>query len=1121
MSREEELLKRKLERETAAREEAEQLLEKKSLELYTSNKHLKELTHKLENVVVDKTKKLIESELDFQSMVESINDLILRLDLSGVIKFNNTIVDRIFGTTEGSLIGKNVLELIEEKRRKETFIHFARNFLSRVCINYYELEVEAKNGDYIWLRLNVQFSSSRCKICVRKQHALVGLGKQINAEKGCEFNEIFIVAHDITKQKLAQRQLEKSERKFRELTESLPELICELDREGNVIYANQYALDRFEYSKEEVLNQKFNILKVFQKEDWGKIRENLGAIFSNGEPTTTEYRVLTRSGSTFPVIVYTMPVYDQDKIIGLRGVMFDISIRKKQEEEIKYNLQQQVLLSQISLSYNSLAEFEQNTQEAIRNIGEHLQVSRVYIFEDDANGITTSNTYEWCNTDIIPQKENLQDLPFNLIPSWNKILKEKGMVLSEKIEELPDDLFQILEPQEIKSILVLPLIERGNKFGFIGFDECKLNRSWKASEIELLKTISNLISQSFLRKRIQTNLVESERHNRIIINSIPDVILHTRRNGRILSINAAQNSNLSNLLKDHNSKDIVLAFNKKLSGLFMDAIDKCLLHGHYQFDFKNLNWEEVEFYEARLVKLNPDEVLVIIRDVTLIRENEKQLEIAKNQAEEASKMKSEFLANVSHEIRTPLNAILGFSQWLHENISNKLHKGYLSSIMQAGKSLLNIINDILELSKLETGKIDIEYTPMNYREIISDIKLAFFDELERKGLAFRITVDESFPNYVLMDELRFYQIIFNLVSNAVKFTEKGFIHVIATSFQNEKEDTVTLVINVEDTGQGIRKEKQQDIFDSFIQVDASKNRNYNGTGLGLTIVDRLLKRLNGSISFKSQVGKGTTFTVTLSEVKIDDSQYVESPQMELNKLRENMVLGSCKIMIVDDIDYNIDVLKALINSEEVQYIDAQDGSQALAKLNLEKPDIIFMDIRMPGLDGFEVTRIIKNTEHLKQIPVIAFSASTLKSRSNLIEMLFDDFLQKPVFKKELESILLKFIPDKFILKSKPESIESVPLEEVSEDLLEKMPEVVHLLQEKFLKKWSDIKGALIIYEIEHFKTELEEMAGKYSCQSILKYCQELDLGLQSFDIGLINKKLAEFPTLVAKLETSF
>ncbi|WP_319589980.1 PAS domain S-box protein [uncultured Draconibacterium sp.] len=1117
MSKELELLKRKLKRETAARKEAEQLLEKKALELYHSNEQLKDLNSNLESLVEKRTLKLKESELEYQTMVESINDMIFRLDLKGNIKFTNQIVNKIIGTDNQNLIGKNILDFLPSEEQKKTFIHFAKSFKKRKCLNYHDVSLFTPRGTKIWLRLNVQFASENCQFCPIKQQALAEPGYELESEKKCRFSEIIVVAHDITHQKLGQDKLEKSEKRYRELTEALPEMICELDKDGIITYANQFAIDKFGYTKEEVLNNNFNILKIFPAKHRKKVRENIRKIYESGETTTTEYIVERKDGEPISVIVNATPVYEQGEVVGLRGVMFDISIRKKQELEIAHNLEQQILLSKISVSYNTLTDFEEKTTDALQLIGKHLDVSRVYIFEDSPTGLTTSNTYEWCNEGIEPQKDELQELPYEVMPSWKKLLQEKGMVFSEDISDLPQDLIDILEPQDIKSILVLPLIGRNKQIGFIGFDECSKKRKWRQAEIELLRTISNLLSHNFIRQRVQNELVESEKENRIIIESIPDVIIHVNTSGQILALKAAAHSNLTNLIKDEESKTIEQAFNQKLSKLFHEAIDQCIVTNEYQVEFVNLNWDEKEYYEARLVKLTDTEVLMIIRDVSVIKQNEKELEEAKNLAEEASVLKSEFLANVSHEIRTPLNAILGFSQWLYENTNTNLHKGYLSSIIHSGRNLLNVINDILDLSKIESGKIDVEYSPMKYTEIVADIKMAFESEVVKKGLNFKVTTENSVPEYILMDELRLYQVIFNLVSNAVKFTDKGYIHIFTFATETEREDEIDLMITVEDTGIGIEEEKQQKIFTSFAQLDGRSTRKYEGTGLGLAIVDGLIKRLGGTIALKSQQGKGTTITVTLNGVKVDRSSSSEK-QLHTETDNLNAKLGPCTIMVVDDIAYNIEVLKALINSKDVDYVEAFDGSEALAKLNTVKPDLIFMDIRMPGIDGFEVTRIIKNDAELKDIPIVAFSASTLKSRNDLIELLFDDFLQKPVFKKDLEGLLLKMLPDKFEYHSEDVASTDDENEEFSAECLKKLPETIEAIEKDFMPIWDSIKGSLVIYEIEEFKNKLKELAQIQMCAPLSRYCTELDLGLQSFDIELIDRKLSGFPDLISYLK---
>lgn len=390
---------------------------------------------------------------------------------------------------------------------------------------------------------------------------------------------------------------------------------------------------------------------------------------------------------------------------------------------------------------------------------------------------------------------------------------------------------------------------------------------------------------------------------------------------------------------------------------------------------------------------------------------EKQLQEAKTEAEEALRSKSEFLSNVSHEIRTPLNAILGFSQWLFDNTEDPKHSDYLGTILHSARDLLNLLNDILDLSKIESGKIHIDSHPMDYREVINDIQLVFHKKVTTKGLDFKITTDDSVPAFIYMDELRFYKILFNLVSNAVKFTPEGQVQISAFATKTNNEDNVDLIISVEDTGIGIKASQQKNIFGTLSHQTGHSNRTSEGTGLGLAIVKGLLKKLNGTVSLKSKPGKGSNFTLTFHNVKVD---HTEITRVELPRESRAMKLDPCTIMIVDDISYNTLVLKQLINSKQVKFIEAGDGTEALAKLKTEKPDLIFMDIRMPGISGFEATEIIKNDPELKHIPVVAFTASTLKDHSQLINNLFDSYLQKPIFKKEVNAILRRFLKFSYV-----------------------------------------------------------------------------------------------------------
>ena len=498
-----------------------------------------------------------------------------------------------------------------------------------------------------------------------------------------------------------------------------------------------------------------------------------------------------------------------------------------------------------------------------------------------------------------------------------------------------------------------------------------------------------------------------------------------------------------------------------------------------------------------------------------LEQTKKELQKAIADAENALRYKSEFLANVSHEIRTPLNAILGFSQWLFENTPDTQHREYLTTILQSARNLLNLLNDILDLSKIESGKIKIDIHPMNYQEVIHDIKLVFQQKVEEKGLTLKITTDSTVPDFILMDELRFYQIIFNLVSNAIKFTNAGQIHILAYAEKTGDDDEINLCVTIEDTGIGIEDSQQKNIFTNLKQQNQSSTNEPAGTGLGLAIVNGLLKKLNGTISFKSKPGKGSVFTVKFYQVKVDFSEVTRE---ETTRDGVNMKLAPCKIMIVDDISYNILVLKQLINSDDVTYVEAKDGTDALAKLKTEKPDLIFMDIRMPGINGFDTTELIKHDKDLKDIPVIAFTGSTMKDHNSRIHRLFDGYLQKPVFKKDLNAVLKRFLKYSYLIEDAEKEPEKKLYSAISDDCEKNLPEVLKEIKNHFHEKWEELKDSLIIFEIEKFNEQLQKMAVENSCEPIEAYCQELDNGLKSFDIEQINQKLAEFPQLINKME---
>jgi len=298
-----------------------------------------------------------------------------------------------------------------------------------------------------------------------------------------------------------------SEKRFRDLAELLPEMVCETDMDGRLTFVNKYAIEKFGYSKRE-LHEGFHFLDIFHPEEHEKVKKDFAFAIKTDRHFSNEYKAITKDGVILSVIVHTNKLVRNNITAGMRGVMIDITKRKEYEFALQLNLKQQELLSEISLELNSLDEFSKRVNNILNKIGKHTNVSRVYIFEDINEGLGTCNTYEWCNKNIAAQKEEFQDVPYEIIPSWKKILFEKEYFNSENITELPEDIRVILELREIKSIIIYPLYVQCNYFGFIGFDECARHKNWSKSELEFLRTISGMIGNAYERRHMEQSIMD-------------------------------------------------------------------------------------------------------------------------------------------------------------------------------------------------------------------------------------------------------------------------------------------------------------------------------------------------------------------------------------------------------------------------------------------------------------------------------------------------------------------------------------------------------------------------------------------------------------------------------------
>ena len=399
-----------------------------------------------------------------------------------------------------------------------------------------------------------------------------------------------------------------------------------------------------------------------------------------------------------------------------------------------------------------------------------------------------------------------------------------------------------------------------------------------------------------------------------------------------------------------------------------------------------------------------NEVKIAAEMATVIAEAAKRkAESATLIAEAAVKSKQQFLSNMSHEIRTPMNAIIGFTKVLLKTDLSEKQKEYLTAIKLSGDSLIVLINDILDLAKVDSGKMIFEQIPFKLASSISAMLHLFEAKIQEKNLVLIKEYDARIPQVLSGDPLRLHQIIINLVSNAVKFTSKGSI-TVRVRFLCEDENEVKIRFSVMDTGIGIAEEKLNRIFENFQQASSDTSRLYGGTGLGLAIVKNLVEPQGGSLSVTSTPGEGSEFSFTLSFLKTDAEAALDSELIELNKEIKNI-----SALVVEDMTLNQLLMKTILDEFGFECDIASNGRIAVEKMHNKKYDIVLMDLQMPEMNGFEATEFIRNQLH-SDIPIIALTADVTTvdlAKCKLVGM--DDYIAKPIDERVLYSKMLGLI----------------------------------------------------------------------------------------------------------------
>ena len=516
------------------------------------------------------------------------------------------------------------------------------------------------------------------------------------------------------------------------------------------------------------------------------------------------------------------------------------------------------------------------------------------------------------------------------------------------------------------------------------------------------------------------------------------------------------------------------------------------------------------------------------------------------EADAANSAKSAFLSNMSHEIRTPINAILGMNEMILRESTEEDILGYARNIRIAGMSLLSIISDILDFSKIEAGKMDLD--PRNYEltSLVSDLVNLIWIRAEEKGLTLNVKVDPSIPHYLYGDEMRIKQIITNLLTNAVKYTEHGSV-LLTVSHEKVSDSEIDLHVSVEDTGYGIKTEDINRLFNAFDRIDKERARKIEGTGLGLNITQQLLALMGSRLEVQSVYGEGSTFSFTLRQHVVEweavgaDSAAPHGERRRRNRSEDRFVAPEARILVVDDAPMNLSVISGLLKRTHIRIDVASSGQEGIDKFGHAPYDLVFLDHRMPGMDGVEtlqeMTRLFP--DKVARTPIISLTANAINgAREYYMRAGFDDYLTKPVMADELEKTLLRHLPPEKVVRESgdgnsepepehlPEWLLSIRSLEVEKGLnhcggMQAYLEALKIFAESIPKRSQEIERACAEDDIEDYTIKvhaLKSMARSIGAEELAGLSARLEVAGDQRDIDTVYSQTGKLLTMYRRFE---
>ena len=921
---------------------------------------------------------------------------------------------------------------------------------------------------------------------------------------------------DITEQKQAEQALRLSETRHSSMIANISDVIAIMGIDGTMKYKSPNIEKYFGWHPNDLIGT--NGWATVHPDDLERLQKEFYDLVKNpNSAKTVEYRYKCKDGSYKPIELTATNLLNDNVINGLLFNYHDITDRIKAEE-----FEDELFNLSLQLTGIPVSEIDGALNMALNKIGGFLGADRAYIFELDPNLNTMKNTFEWCRDGIHPEIENLQDVPCDLLPKWMEKLKRNENILIPSVPDLPDTWIaerEILEPQGIQSLVVIPMFLDQQPIGFVGLDSVFNKKQYTIAEINILKVWGNLLT-SLINHKKKEEIIEQTRINyETFFNTIDDFLFVLDIQGNIIHTNTTVTNRLQysseellskSVLQVHpperreeagrivgemlagsadfcpvplvtksgdyipvetrvksgfwDGKPVIFGVTKDVSkiklseekfskafqsnsammaitgfgdGVFIDVNETMVrilgytrneLIGKRISDIKlvddlnlrntisgslrqNIPVREIEMvahtktgspiiglFSADVIYIGKDRcVLTMIVDITQRKKAEEELKKARKEAELANIAKSEFLSRMSHELRTPMNSILGFAQLLQMGTLTPRQKTGVGHILNSGKHLLNLINEVLDISRIEAGKISLSMEPIQLFGVICEMMDIVKPNILEKQQTLEFSDSPVNDLFVIADSKRLKQVLLNLINNAIKYNCPNGKVTIKTEFiPSETSGTPKIRISVTDTGWGISAEDLPKLFKPFERIGAEKTET-EGTGLGLAVVKKLMDAMAGIIGVESTVGVGSTFWIELP--------HSESPLKIVEKSGSLLEIPleldgkSGTILYIEDNVSNIELIDQILSVErpQIHLISNKNGRLAVPLAIENKPDLILLDLDLPDIHGTEVLMLLHDEEKTRKIPVIILSADAMPKQ---IEKLMDsgakNYLTKPI-----------------------------------------------------------------------------------------------------------------------------